>query len=71
MAHVFVFSFAFLMVAAMEATFPVKARSFTDRAGVECATGKTIPESKEYVASSVTVQTITVINEETENAESN
>ena len=71
MTHVFVFSFAFLMVAAMEATFPVKARSFTDRAGVECATGKTIPESKEYVASSVTVQTITVINEETENAKSN
>lgn len=71
MAHVFVFSFAFLMVAAMEATFPVKARSFTDRAGVECATGKTIPEPKEYVASSVTVQTITVINKETENAKSN
>ena len=71
MTHVFVFTFAFLMVAAMEATFPVKARSFTDRAGVECATGKTIPESKEYVASSVTVQTITVINEETENAKSN
>ena len=71
MSHLFVFTFAFLMVAAMEATFPVKARSFTDRAGVECATGKTIPESKEYVASSVTVQTITVINEETENAKSN
>jgi len=71
MSHLFVFTFAFLMVAAMEATFPVKSRSFTDRAGVECATGKTIPKPKEYVISSVSVETITVIKEETENAESN
>ena len=61
MSHLFVFTFVFLMVAAMEATFPVKARSFTDRSGVECATGKTIPKPKEYVISSASVETITVI----------
>ena len=71
MSHIFVFAFAFLLVAAMEATFPIKARSFTDRLGVECATGKTISKPKEYVVSSTTVETITVIKEETENAESN
>ena len=70
-SHIFIFGFVFVLVAAMEATFPVKVRSFSDRAGVECATGKTIPKPKEYVISSASVETITVIKEETENAESN
>jgi hypothetical protein len=71
MSHVFVFSFVFLMVAAMEATFPIKARSFTDRSGVECATGKTISKPVKYVISSAFIENITVTKEETQNAESN
>ena len=70
-SHIFIFGFVFVLVAAMEATFPVKARSFTDRAGVECATGKTISKPVKYVISSALIENITVTKDETQNAESN
>jgi hypothetical protein len=44
MPHLFIFAFAFLLVAAMELTWPVKGKSFVQIAGVECATAKAATE---------------------------
>ena len=45
MPHLFIFAFAFLLVAAMELTWPVKGRSFVQKIGVECATEEIAKQS--------------------------